>query len=72
MQLDRNALNRLLSLNDRQLQTIIETLITQHGLDLSRFQLKPGDMDALRRAISTASDQDLLELTRQLRGGGGK
>ena len=69
MQLDRNALNRLLALNDRQLEMLIQTLVQQHGLDLSRFQVREGDMNALRRAIQNASDEDLLELTRQLGGG---
>lgn len=69
MQLDRNALNRLLALNDRQLEMLIQTLVQQHGLDLSRFQVREGDMDALRRAMQNASDEDLLELSRQLGGG---
>ncbi|MBE6690914.1 MAG: hypothetical protein E7590_06480 [Ruminococcaceae bacterium] len=69
MQLDRKALNRLLALNDKQLETLILALTTQYGLDLSRFQVRPGDMVALRRAIQNASDEDLLELTRQLGGG---
>ena len=69
MQLDRKALNRLLALNDKQLETLILALTTQYGLDLSRFQVRPGDMAALRRAIQNASDEDLLELTRQLGGG---
>lgn len=69
MQLDRNALNRLLALSDKQLELLIQTLITQHGLDLSRFQIREGDMNALRHAIQNASDEDLLELSRQFGGG---
>ena len=69
MQLDRKSLNRLLSLNDRQLQAIIEKLATEYGLDLSRFQVRPGDMESLRNAIRNASDSDLLELGRQIQNG---
>jgi hypothetical protein len=69
MQLDRKSLNRLLSLNDRQLQAIIEKLATEYGLDLSRFQVRPGDMDSLRNAIKNASDSDLLELGKQIQNG---
>ena len=69
MQLDRKSLNRLLSLNDRQLQIIIEKLASEHGLDLSRFQVRPGDMESLRNAIRNASDSDLLELGRQIQNG---
>ncbi|MBQ9097875.1 MAG: hypothetical protein IJY50_00400 [Clostridia bacterium] len=66
MQLDRKALNRLLSLNDRQLQAVINTLVTEYGFDLTRFQVREGDMDALRQAIRNASDADLEELKRQI------
>ena len=69
MQLDRKSLNRLLALNDRQLQAIIEKLASEYGLDLSRFQVRPGDMESLRNAIRNASDSDLLELVKQLQNG---
>ena len=67
MQIDRNALNKMLSLSDRQLQMLIEKLVTEYGLDLSRFQVREGDLDGLRRAMRSASDEDLLALTRQLK-----
>ena len=69
MQLDRKSLNRLLSLNDRQLQAIVEKLASEYGLDLSRFQIRPGDMEGLRNAIKNASDSDLLELGKQMKNG---
>ena len=69
MQLDRKSLNRLLSLNDRQLQAIIEKLASEYGLDLSRFQVRPGDMESLRKAIQNASDSDLLEISKQIQNG---
>ncbi len=69
MQLDRKSLNRLLSLSDSQLQAVIDKLAAEYGLDLGRFQVRPGDMESLRRAIANASDVELTELARQLRGG---
>ena len=69
MQLDRKSLNRLLMLSDRQLQAVIDKLTKEYGLDLSGFQVRPGDMESLRRAIRTAGDEELLELARQLKGG---
>ena len=69
MQLDRKMLNRLLSLNDRQLQAVIDKLATEYGLDLAKFQVRPGDMQSLRRAMQTASDEDLLALGEQLKNG---
>ena len=67
MQLDKKSLNRLLALSDRQLQIFVEKLATEYGLDLSRFQIREGDIQGLRNAIKGASDEDLLELTRQLK-----
>ena len=67
MQLDKKSLGRLLALSDRQLQMFVEKLATEYGLDLSHFQIKDGDIQSLRRAIQNASDEDLLELGRQLK-----
>ena len=67
MQLDRKSLNRLLALSDRQLQIFVEKLATEYGLDLSRFQIREGDIQSLRNAIKGASDEDLMELTRQIK-----
>ena len=67
MQLDRNALNKMLSLNDRQLQLLIQKLTSEYGLDLSKFQVREGDIASLRRAIQHASDEELLALTKQLK-----
>ena len=68
MQLDRKMLDRLLALNDRQLEAVVERLAREYGLDLSRFQVREGDMESLRRAIRNASDADLLSITEQLKG----
>lgn len=70
MRLDRRALDRLLSLNDAQLAAVIDKLTREYGLDLSALQIGSGDMAALRRTLRAATDEDLLELTRKLRGGG--
>ena len=68
MQLDRKMLDRLLALNDRQLEAVVERLAREYGFDLSRFQVREGDMESLRRAIRNASDADLLSITEQLKG----
>ena len=71
MQLDRKALNRLLALNDSQLQALVDKLAAEYGLDLRRFQIRQGDMDGLRRAISNASDAELIALGQQFKNGKG-
>ncbi len=66
MMLDRNALNRLLSLNDRQLKTVMERLATDSGLDLSSFNISPDDIASIRSALSGATDSDLEKAAQQL------
>ena len=70
MKLDRKALERLLSLNDAQLQTVIQKLATDYGLDLSSLQIKQGDMAGLRRFLQRTSDAELAAFLQHLRSGG--
>ncbi len=68
MKLDRKALNRLLSLNDRQLAAVIEKLTQDYGVDLSSMNISTADMAALRRTLQNTTDEELLNFTRNLRG----
>ena len=65
MILDRNALNRLLSLNDGQFKAVLERLATESGLDLSALNISTGDIASVRSAVSGASDRDLEALAEQ-------
>lgn len=66
MQLDRNALNRLLSMNDAQLKYIITKLAVDNGLDLSTFNISGNDINSIRYALQNATDADLQKATEQL------
>lgn len=66
MQLDRNAINRMLTLNDDQLKKLICSLAESSGLDLSSFQIRPDDVASIRRALSSATDADIARATEQL------
>lgn len=66
MQLDRNAINRMLTLNDNQLKNLIRSLAENSGLDLSSFQISPDDVASIRRALSGATDADIARATEQL------
>jgi hypothetical protein len=70
LQLDRNALNKLLLLSDRQLEAVVLKLATEYGLDLSEFHVTPGNIKSLREALRTATDEDLTRLGEQLSDGG--
>ena len=66
MTLDRNAVEKLLALNDRQLALVIKKLMAEAGLDPASVQLKPTSIAALRAALSMATDEDLKHAREQL------
>lgn len=66
MQLDRNAINRLLSMSDSQLKFIITKLAVDNGLDLATFNITSTDISSIRRALASATDADLALATEQL------
>ena len=74
MTLDRNAVNQLLSLNDRQLAIVIKKLAAEAGIDTSAIQINAANVAAIRAALSMATDEDLKSLAEQLgkmqKGGG--
>ena len=66
MTLDRNAVNKLLSLNDKQLALVIKKLTAEAGIDPSALQINPSNIAALRAALSMATDEDLKKAGEQL------
>ena len=72
MQFDRTALERLLMLNDKQLETVIRKLAEDHGLDLSALSLDASNIKKLREALRRAEDATLQSLGEQLKNGRGK
>ena len=69
MQIDRNALEGLLSLNDRQLLTVINRLASESGIDPSQFNIDVSSVASIRRAISGASDEELKSIVDQFEAG---
>ena len=49
MQIDRNALNRILSMNDEQLGALITRIAAQTGIDPAALGLNPQNIGALGR-----------------------
>ena len=70
MQFDRKALDRLLLLNDRQLETVVRKLATDYGLDLKSLNITTDNLKGLREALRGATDEELSALGDQLRRGG--
>lgn len=69
MQFDRKALDRLLMLNDKQLELVIRKLASEYGLDLTRLNIDPRNMHELREALRHADDKTLEGLGEQLKNG---
>lgn len=66
MQLDKNAIDMLLALDDRQLKLMIDKMAERIGIDTERFGLKGKAADEIRRRISELTDADLAEAQRQI------
>lgn len=66
MTLDRNAVDKLLSLNDRQLALVIKKLTAEAGIDPAMLQINTSNIAAVRAALSVATDEDLQRAAEQL------
>lgn len=62
MQIDRQSLEKLLTLNDRQLKMVITKLAADSGIDPASFNINTNDVNSIRRALSSASDADLSRI----------
>ena len=62
MQIDRESLERLLTLNDRQLKAFIGKIAADSGIDPASFNINTSDVQSIRRALMGASDEDLARI----------
>ena len=69
MQFDRTALERLLMLNDKQLETVIRKLAEDYSLDLTALSLDTTNIKKLREALRRADDATLQSLGEQFKNG---
>ena len=65
MQIDRKSLEKLLTLNDRQLGLVIKKLAAESGIDPAALNINPNDIASIRRALSGATDEDIKMITQQ-------
>ena len=72
MQLDREAINKLLSLKDFQLKIVITRLLRENGIDPAVLNIDTENMASLRKALSQATDEDLERAAKMLSGLKGK
>ena len=67
MQLDEKAINRLLSLSDRQLEELIRSIGNEGGIDLSTFRISSTDAASIRKALRGFTESDLERANAALR-----
>lgn len=72
MQIDKASLNKLLALNDRQLQTVMIRLAAQSGIDPKEFNIDLESVASIRKAIAGATDEDLQKIADQYEANKGK
>jgi hypothetical protein len=65
MQIDRRSIERLLTLNDKQLSLVISKLLAESGIDPASFNVDPKDISSVRRVLGSASEEDLRRVTEQ-------
>ncbi|MDY3864135.1 MAG: hypothetical protein SOZ51_08555 [Eubacteriales bacterium] len=62
MQIDRNALNRILGMNDEQLSALITQIAKETGIDPTALGLNPQNIAGVRSALSGATESDIQKL----------
>ena len=62
MQIDRNALNRILGMNDEQLSALITQIAKETGIDSAALGLNPQNIAGVRAALSGATESDIQKL----------
>lgn len=65
MEINRENLNKLLSLNDRQLKMMITRIAAQSGIDPAQFNIDMRSVQSIRQALGSATDEDLRRIAEQ-------
>ena len=69
MQINRENLNKLLSLNDRQLKMMITKIAAQGGIDPTQFNIDPSSIQSIRQVLGSATDEDIARIAAQYESG---
>ena len=61
MQLDKNMVKNLLSMNDAQLAALVQKIAAESGLSFSSVGINTESIQSLRNALQSATDADLAK-----------
>lgn len=59
MQINKRTIDMLLSLNDKQLMEMVNTIVAKSGIDLSVFNISKNDIESIRKGLKSATDEDI-------------
>lgn len=62
MQIDRKKLDRILGMSDEQLSELVRAIANEAGVDPATLGLNPQNIQSIRTALGSATDQDLEQL----------
>ena len=62
MQLDPKMLNRILTMNDEQLTSLIHEIAKEAGIPPSQLGLNPQNIAEVRRALGSATGEDIQRM----------
>lgn len=65
MEIKRENVDKLLALNDWQLKMIIQKIAAESGIDPAQFNIDTGSIESIRKALSSASDEELRQVAEQ-------
>lgn len=72
MRPDRSILRQLLAMDDAQLRLLIGRIASKAGVDISGADLSAESLAAMRRAVDSASDEELEAVMGEFLGGSKK
>lgn len=70
MTFDKKSLDRLLSLDDEMLRSVLTRLLAEYGVDPSAVPLRNMDMGRLRDALRGATDEDIARFMQLMQASG--
>lgn len=62
MQIDRNALQKILRMNDEQLKDLISQIASTAGINPEDLGMTPENITGIRQALTEATDDDMEKL----------
>lgn len=65
MEIKRENIDKLLSLNDWQLKMIIQKIAAESGIDPAQFNIDTNSIDSIRKALTNATDEELRQVAEQ-------